>query len=68
MYVLLTSFVFYDVGANFFYFSSLHRYKFTLIDVKYNIDCLAGNILKLYLKYNYMYMKGRNKHIHRCVH
>lgn len=56
------------LGQIFFYFSSLHRYKFALIDVKYNIDCLAGNILKLYLKYNYMYMKGRNKHIHRCVH
>lgn len=40
------------LGQFFFYFSSLHRYKFTLIDVKYNIDCLAGNILKLYLKYN----------------
>lgn len=40
------------LGQFFFYFSSLHRYKFALIDVKYNIDCLAGNILKLYLKYN----------------
>lgn len=28
------------LGQIFFYFSSLHRYKFALIDVKYNIDCL----------------------------
>lgn len=40
------------LGQIFFDFRSLHTYKFALIDVKYNIDFLAGNISKLYLKYN----------------
>lgn len=39
------------LGQIFFDFRSLHRYKFALIDVKYNIDCLAiGNICRKHFK------------------